>query len=249
MNRQGAFARAGHSDATTSLRLSVHNGAPSKTLLAQHSPTKPPRHSNDQSNNRGLPMANETFTANQSTILTGDTDVDGVIDPGEIVTTTVTITNNSTTPTPVNATGVQFTEDLSGMTLVDQPGSLDNINVSPIAFDDGGYIAAGNVSFTAAVSVLGQRHRTARPRRSCAQHRHRDPEHRRCLRNEPGRQRHAQRQRHLHVRLGGRLRGHRHLHLHAARHRPRRRRGQCRRPHLRHRHGVDHRRSLGLVHR
>ena len=49
---------------------------------------------------------------------------------------------------------MQFTEDLSGMTLVDQPGSLDNINVSPIAFDDSGYTAAGNVSFTAAVSVL-----------------------------------------------------------------------------------------------
>ena len=64
-------------------------------------------------------MANETFTATQTTVLTrgNDADVDGVIDPGDIVTTTVTITNNSTTPTPVDATGVQFTEDLSGMTL------------------------------------------------------------------------------------------------------------------------------------
>ena len=68
-----------------------------------------------------------------------------MIDPGEIVTTTVTITNNSTTPTPVAATGVQFTEDLQGMTLVNQAG--DDINASPIAFDDS-YTAAGNVPFT-----------------------------------------------------------------------------------------------------
>ena len=73
-------------------------------------------------------MANETFTATQLTVLAIDTDGDGVIDPGEIVTTTVTITNNSTTPTPVNATGVQFTEDLQGMTLVNQAG--DDINAS-----------------------------------------------------------------------------------------------------------------------
>ena len=90
-------------------------------------------------------MANETFTATQSTVLAIDTDGDGVIDPGEIVTTTVTITNNSTTPTPVAATGVQFTEDLQGMTLVNQAG--DDINASPIAFDDS-YTAAGNVPFT-----------------------------------------------------------------------------------------------------
>ena len=46
-------------------------------------------------------MANETFTANQTTVATPgfDADNDGVIDPGEQVTTTVTITNNSTTPT------------------------------------------------------------------------------------------------------------------------------------------------------
>src|SRR5262245_36501359 len=96
-------------------------------------------------------MANETFTANQSTVFALDTDGDGVIDPGEIVTTTVTITNNSTTPTPVNATGVQFTEDLQGMTLVNQAG--DDINASPIAFDDS-YTAAGNVAFGATISLL-----------------------------------------------------------------------------------------------
>ena len=51
-------------------------------------------------------MANETFTATQATVLAIDNDVggpDGVIDPGDVVTTTVTITNNSTRqprPTP-----------------------------------------------------------------------------------------------------------------------------------------------------
>jgi uncharacterized repeat protein (TIGR01451 family) len=99
-------------------------------------------------------MANETFTATQATVLAIDNDVggpDGVIDPGDVVTTTVTITNNSTAPT-TDATGVQFTETLDGMTIVDQLG--DDINVSPIAFDDAGYTAAGNVPFTAVVSVL-----------------------------------------------------------------------------------------------
>jgi Bacterial Ig domain len=99
-------------------------------------------------------MANETFTAIQTTVATPgfDADNDGVIDPGEQVTTTVTITNNSTTPTPVDATDVQFTEDLNGMTLVNQAG--DDINASPIAFNDSGYTTAGNVPFTTVVSVL-----------------------------------------------------------------------------------------------
>jgi hypothetical protein len=98
-------------------------------------------------------MANETFTAIQTTVATPgfDADADGVIDPGERVTTTVTITNNSTTPTPVAATGVQFTEDLQGMRLVNQAG--DDINASPIAFDDS-YSAAGNVAFGATISLL-----------------------------------------------------------------------------------------------
>lgn len=100
-------------------------------------------------------MANETFTATQATVLAIDNDVggpDGVIDPGDVVTTTVTITNNSTAPTPTDATGVQFNEILDGMTIVDRPG--DDINVSPIAFDDAGFTTAGNVPFTAVVSVL-----------------------------------------------------------------------------------------------
>ncbi len=87
-------------------------------------------------------MANETFTVTQATVLnTGAThDGDAVIDPGEIVTTTVTITNNSTN---TSATGVQFAETLSGMTLV--PGTL---KVTPIAFDDNGGLLAGNTPIT-----------------------------------------------------------------------------------------------------
>src|SRR5262245_52574026 len=85
----------------------------------------------------------ETFTATQNTVLAIDNDSDGVIDPGDVLTTTVAITNNSTTA--VAATGVQFNEILDGMTIVDQPG--DDINVSPIAFDDA-YDVVGNTTFT-----------------------------------------------------------------------------------------------------
>ena len=83
-------------------------------------------------------MAND-FSANQTTVLTPgfDLDNDGVIDPGERVTTTVTVTNNGT----IDATGVTFAETLAGMTIVDQTGN--DINVSPIAFNDS-YNAIGN---------------------------------------------------------------------------------------------------------
>jgi Cadherin-like domain len=87
-------------------------------------------------------MANETFTAIQNTVLAIDNDLDGVIDPGDVVTTAIEITNNSTTA--VAATGVQFNEILDGMTIIDQPG--DDINVSPIAFDDT-YNVVGNTTF------------------------------------------------------------------------------------------------------
>ncbi|MCI0680523.1 MAG: Ig-like domain-containing protein, partial [Gemmataceae bacterium] len=97
-----------------------------------------------------LAPANETFSASQATILQADLDADGVIDPGETVTTTVTITNNSTN---TDATGVQFTETLDGMTLFDQPGR-DDINVSPLAFDDL-YNVVGNTTFSvSAASVI-----------------------------------------------------------------------------------------------
>src|SRR5262245_28752461 len=85
-----------------------------------------------------------TCTAAQDTVLAIDNGSDGVIDPGDVVTTTVAITNNSTTA--VAATGVQFNEILDGMTIVDQP-SRDDINVSPIAFDDA-YDVVGNTTFT-----------------------------------------------------------------------------------------------------
>jgi hypothetical protein len=48
-----------------------------------------------------------------------------VIDPGDVVTTTVTLTNNPTSPTPI----------------------ADDINVSPISFDDA-YNVLGNIAFT-----------------------------------------------------------------------------------------------------
>src|SRR4051812_41147885 len=106
-------------------------------------------------------MANETFAATQSTVLNGagDLDGDGLIDPGDLVTSTATITNNSTVPSPTAATGVAFAEDLDGMTLVDQGGDLNpanDINVSPLAFDDS-YNAIGNVPFvvSAVNGVLG----------------------------------------------------------------------------------------------
>src|SRR5262245_5851249 len=80
-----------------------------------------------------------TITANQGTVIFNDLDGDGVIDPGETVTTTVTITNTGLE----NATSVQFDETLDGMTIVDQPGANPNFNISPIAFDDV-YTAVGN---------------------------------------------------------------------------------------------------------
>jgi hypothetical protein len=78
-------------------------------------------------------MANETFTANQTTVATPgfDADNDGVIDPGEQVTTTVTITNNSTNPTPVAATGVQFNEILDGMTTSTSRATTSTSRRSP----------------------------------------------------------------------------------------------------------------------
>src|SRR5262245_40371675 len=85
-----------------------------------------------------------TCTAAQDTVLAIDNGSDGVIDPGDVLTTTVAITTNSTTA--VAATGVQFNEILDGMTIVDQPGR-DDIDVSPIAFDDA-YNVVGNTTFT-----------------------------------------------------------------------------------------------------
>ena len=82
-------------------------------------------------------LTNETFTVNQTTTLLTDNDFggpDGVVDPGDVVRTIVTITNNSTTPTPVDASRISFTETLNGMTLVNQAGN--DVNVSPIALNE-----------------------------------------------------------------------------------------------------------------
>ena len=76
-----------------------------------------------------------TISAGQTTSLKIDVDGDGVIDPGDTVTTTVTINNIGIE----DATGLTFAQTLSGMTLT--PGS---INVSPLAFDDN-FNSFGNV--------------------------------------------------------------------------------------------------------
>jgi VCBS repeat-containing protein len=80
----------------------------------------------------------DTLSATQTTTLTGDTDGDGVPDPGETVTTAVTITNNSTVN---NASGVTLSETLNGMT---QTGS---VTVTPIAANDS-YTLVGNTPIT-----------------------------------------------------------------------------------------------------
>jgi Big-like domain-containing protein/cadherin-like protein/VCBS repeat protein len=94
-------------------------------------------------------------TATQTTVLFNDVDGDGVIDPadvinpvpttGDTVRTTVVITNAS----GPDATGVFFVENgdghLNGMTLVNQTGN--DINVSPIAFNDTYNNAVGNTLF------------------------------------------------------------------------------------------------------
>ena len=77
-----------------------------------------------------------SVSATEAAVLTGDTDGDGVADPGETLTFTVTIQNTSNAGETL--TGVQFAQMLSGVTLV--PGS---INVSPVAFNDS-FTAVGN---------------------------------------------------------------------------------------------------------
>ena len=77
-----------------------------------------------------------SVSATEAAVLTGDTDGDGVADPGETLTFSVTITNTSNASEIL--TGVQFEQLLSGVTLV--PGS---INVSPLANNDA-FSAVGN---------------------------------------------------------------------------------------------------------
>ena len=140
-------------------------------------------------------MANETFTATQANVLAIDNDLggpDGVIDPGDVVTTTVTITNNSTNPTPVAATCVEFMEILDGMTIVDQPG--DDINVSPIALDET-YQTFGNTL----LEVGTARERAARRSRDEPRHRQRARQRRRVLQRRRPVHHLADKQRRLHA--------------------------------------------------
>jgi hypothetical protein len=68
-----------------------------------------------------------TLSATQTTTLAIDNDGDGVIDPGDHVTVTVQIANNSAATA---ATGVSFNETLTGLT---QNGA---VHITPIAFND-----------------------------------------------------------------------------------------------------------------
>jgi hypothetical protein len=93
----------------------------------------------------------ETFTVTQNTTLFTDVDGDGQFDPGpaltrDTVTTAVTITNNSTTTA---ATNIDFSETLTGLTLV-----AGSVTITPIAFDDSGYSLSGNTPKVFTASVL-----------------------------------------------------------------------------------------------
>ena len=105
-----------------------------------------------------------TITASQTTVIKGDVNNNGIkdageiwvgdldndlaIDPGETVTTTVTISNTA----GPDATGVSFNETLNGMTQVNQTG--DDINVSPLAFNET-YSTFGNTPLEVGVTASG----------------------------------------------------------------------------------------------
>ena len=136
----------------------------------------------------------ETFTATQTTVLTTDNDVggpDGVIDPGDVVTTTVTIANDSTS---TDATGVSFAETLDRMTLVG-----GTITVTPIAFDDPSYSTDAGVQLTvdARSGVLANDVDPNGPNSGPDRHPHRHP--RDHLGHQHARDRHAQFRRHLYL--------------------------------------------------
>ncbi len=198
----------------------------------------------------------ETFTVTQTT--TPNTDVR----PGDTVTTTVEITNDSTT---TSATGVDFTENLTGMTLVDQGNDANThqrhqrlaARLRRQLQRRRQHPADGERAERRARRRRRQRARDARGGyrfpRPVGRHRHeRHQGGGRHLRHQRGRLGHHRRRRQLHLHAGDRLHRHRrqcrHLHLYAAGRRPRRHLRQRRRPH-RHRHGVDRCRPGGLVHR
>ena len=86
-----------------------------------------------------------SITATKRDTLTGDVNNDGIANPGDTLTYTVTITNNGTT----DATDVVFTDTPDNNTTV-VPGS---VRATPIAVDDS-YTATGNVRISAAAPGL-----------------------------------------------------------------------------------------------
>ncbi|MBV9210222.1 MAG: cadherin-like domain-containing protein, partial [Acidobacteria bacterium] len=84
-----------------------------------------------------------TITATMTDSIFTDVDGDGRADPGDTLQYTVTINNGGS-----DATGVKFTDTLpSSLTLVG-----GSVNTSPIAIDDTGYSATGNVRITFAAA-------------------------------------------------------------------------------------------------
>jgi hypothetical protein len=81
-------------------------------------------------------LANPVLTASITTTLTVDADHDGGISPGDTVTSTVTITNNS----GVTANGATLSETPSGLTL-------GSVVITPIAVNDT-YSVVGNTQLT-----------------------------------------------------------------------------------------------------
>ena len=79
------------------------------------------------------------ITATKTDMIFTDVDGDGRADPGDTLKYTVTINNGGT-----DATGLKFTDTLDpNLTLVG-----GSVNTSPIAVDDPGYTATGNVRIT-----------------------------------------------------------------------------------------------------
>ena len=95
----------------------------------------------------GASLLVPTIAATMVDTIFTDVDGDGRADPGDTLQYTVVISNTGT-----DATGVNFTDTIDARTTL-VGGS---VNSSPIAFDDPGYTAAGNVRITisAASGVL-----------------------------------------------------------------------------------------------
>lgn len=92
-------------------------------------------------------LALPALTATKRDTLTGDVNMNGIANPGDTLTYTVTITNSGST----DATGVVFSDTVDANTTL-VPGS---VTTTPIAADDA-YTATGNVRISVpAPGVLG----------------------------------------------------------------------------------------------